>query len=70
MKMENIIMTFNECFKNKVIIVTGHTGFKGSWLSNWLLALGANVVGISIDIPTNPSNYVASALKKILKSIF
>jgi CDP-glucose 4,6-dehydratase len=68
--MENIIMTFNECFKNKVIIVTGHTGFKGSWLCNWLLALGANVVGISIDIPTNPSNYVASSLKNNIKDYF
>lgn len=48
-------------FKNKVVLVTGHTGFKGTWLTTWLLELGAKVIGLSIDIPTNPSNF--SALK-------
>lgn len=42
-------------FKNKTVLVTGHTGFKGSWLSCWLLQLGANVVGISLNPPTSPS---------------
>ena len=46
---------FKKIFKNKKVIVTGHTGFKGSWLSIWLKSLGAKVLGISIDIPTNPS---------------
>ena len=45
-------------FKNKKIIITGHTGFKGSWLSIWLTYLGAKVIGISIDIPTKTSNYL------------
>ena len=40
---------------NKKILVTGHTGFKGSWLSLWLQKLGADVVGISLEPPTNPS---------------
>ena len=44
-------------FKNKTVIITGNTGFKGSWLSLWLKTLGAKVVGISKDIPTNPSNF-------------
>ena len=44
-------------FKNKKIIITGHTGFKGSWLSLWLQILGAKVIGLSIDIPTNPSHF-------------
>ena len=42
-------------FKNKKILITGHTGFKGSWLTHWLLIMGANVTGFSKDIPTKPS---------------
>ena len=42
-------------FKDKTVIITGHTGFKGSWLSFWLKTLGAKVIGISFNIPTNPS---------------
>ena len=48
---------FNNIYKDKKIIVTGHTGFKGTWLTTWLLKLGANVVGISKDIPTTPSMF-------------
>ena len=40
-------------FKNKKILVTGHTGFKGSWLSLWLLMIGSKVYGISKDIVPN-----------------
>ena len=50
-----IIMAFNNCFAGKKIIVTGNTGFKGSWLSAWLVQLGAHIIGISKDIPTEPS---------------
>jgi len=42
-------------WKNKKVFVTGHTGFKGTWLCLWLKILGAKVVGYSIDIPTRPS---------------
>lgn len=42
-------------FNGKTVLVTGHTGFKGSWLSFWLKQLGANVVGISLPPNTNPS---------------
>ena len=59
-----------ETFKNKKIIVTGHTGFKGSWLSYWLTLFGANVVGISNKVITSPSHYEAINLKKKLKNIF
>jgi CDP-glucose 4,6-dehydratase len=48
---------FNKIFQNKKVLVTGHTGFKGSWLSSWLLHLQADVYGISKDIPTTPSMY-------------
>tara|TARA_Y100000590_G_scaffold470496_1_gene665724 strand:- start:747 stop:1829 length:1083 start_codon:yes stop_codon:yes gene_type:complete len=44
-------------FKDKNILVTGHTGFKGSWLSVWLSYLGANVIGVSNCIPTKPSHF-------------
>ncbi len=56
-------------FKNKKIIVTGHTGFKGSWLSLWLHILGANVIGISKDIPTKPSHFESINLKKRIKNL-
>jgi|TARA_B100000315_G_scaffold186738_1_gene176212 CDP-glucose 4,6-dehydratase len=54
-------------FKNKKIIITGHTGFKGSWLAFWLKSLGAKVVGISNNI-SNPSNFNALGLKKEIKN--
>lgn len=44
-------------FENKKIIITGNTGFKGSWLTCWLLELGAKIYGISKDIPTEPSMF-------------
>ena len=42
-------------YENKKVLVTGHTGFKGSWLTHWLLLLNAKVSGYSLDIPTSPS---------------
>ena len=48
---------FNNVYADKKVLVTGHTGFKGSWLSFWLLDLGAKVVGFSKDVPTLPSIY-------------
>ena len=50
-------MPFNEIYNNRRVLVTGHTGFKGSWLCSWLLQMGAQVGGFSIDIPTVPSNF-------------
>jgi CDP-glucose 4,6-dehydratase len=43
-----------------VVLITGHTGFKGSWMCAWLAYLGARVIGASIDVPSNPSNFSAS----------
>ena len=48
---------YKNIYNNKKVLVTGHTGFKGSWLTCWLLKLGANVVGVSKDIPTTPSMF-------------
>lgn len=46
-----------EAFKDKKVLVTGHTGFKGSWLTLWLNLLGAKVVGLGLEPITNPSLY-------------
>ena len=59
----------NTFFRKKVLI-TGHTGFKGSWLSLWMHMLGAHVLGISKDIPTKPSHYKSAGLDKLVKSKF
>ena len=68
----NIIINTNminklHLFKDKTIIITGHTGFKGSWLAIWLTYLGAKVVGISNDIPTQPSNFKLNRLQNKIK---
>ena len=60
---------FKNIFKNKTVIVTGHTGFKGSWLSLWLKNLGANVIGISNAVPTKPSFYKALKLNVKINDI-
>ena len=44
-------------FSDKKVLVTGHTGFKGSWLVSWLNYLGSNVIGLSDRIPTSPSHF-------------
>ena len=41
-------------FKNKKVLITGNTGFKGSWLSLWMYHYGANVMGIANSIPSKP----------------
>lgn len=60
-------LQLNDCFNGKTVVITGHTGFKGSWLSIWLNMLGARVIGISSDIPTSPSNFAACALDKLVE---
>lgn len=47
--------TIHQFYKNKRILLTGHTGFKGSWMSEWLLMLGAEVTGLSLEPPTQPA---------------
>jgi len=54
---------------NKNVLVTGHTGFKGSWLSLWLQSLGANVSGLSLDPPTNPSLFEIANVAQGMQSI-
>tara|TARA_B100000795_G_C22771362_1_gene428027 strand:+ start:596 stop:1681 length:1086 start_codon:yes stop_codon:yes gene_type:complete len=62
-------MDLQKYFKNKRVIVTGHTGFKGSWTAFWLQSLGAKVTGISNNIPSHPSHFKSLKLEKNIKSI-
>lgn len=48
---------FGEIYRGRKVLITGHTGFKGSWLTTWLLELGAHVCGLSKDLPTTPSHF-------------
>ena len=48
---------FSDIYRGKKVLVTGHTGFKGTWLTTWLLSLGADVIGVSKDVPTQPSMF-------------
>ncbi|MBE7708044.1 MAG: CDP-glucose 4,6-dehydratase [Cyanobacteria bacterium SIG27] len=57
---------FNNVYQGKTVLVTGHTGFKGSWLSIWLTMLGAKVVGYALEPYSKKSNYCASHLEKHL----
>jgi len=51
-------------FKKKKILITGHTGFKGSWLVIWLKLYKAKIIGVSNEIPTKPSNYLINHVAK------
>ncbi len=53
-------------WRNKNVLITGHTGFKGSWLSLWLHQLGANVSGYSLEPPTEPSIFEVAKVSSIL----
>ncbi len=56
-------------WKNKTVLITGHTGFKGSWLSMILKKMDVNVVGFSKDIPTEPSLYKIACVEEGIKNI-
>ncbi|MGH2920597.1 MAG: CDP-glucose 4,6-dehydratase [Gaiellaceae bacterium] len=51
------------------VLVTGHTGFKGSWVSLWLISLGAEVVGYSIGVPTKPSLFELASVEERLTHV-
>lgn len=61
---------FNNIYKGKKVLVTGHTGFKGSWLTLWLNLLGADVIGYSLPPNTEPSLFNVLDLKNKCTSIF
>jgi len=53
---------FANHYQNRRVMVTGHTGFKGSWLTTWLLELGADIIGLSDHVPTDPAMFDALEL--------
>jgi CDP-glucose 4,6-dehydratase len=61
---------FKNIYQGKKVLITGHTGFKGSWLTTWLLELGAEIIGVSKDIPTNPSMFEVLKLEEKIKHYF
>ena len=65
--LENMVIN-NKFWENLPVLVTGHTGFKGGWLSFWLCQLGAKVHGYSLKPPTTPNFFTESNLEKCLSS--
>lgn len=62
------LIQLKKTFYKKKVVVTGHTGFKGSWLALWLNKLGANVLGLSLNVPTLPSFYKSTKLSNKIRS--
>ena len=62
MESLEIMEGFNNTYRDKTVLITGHTGFKGSWLSIWLHELGAKVVGYALDPYTERDNFVLSGI--------
>ncbi|NDW11785.1 CDP-glucose 4,6-dehydratase [Bacteroides sp. 214] len=63
-----MIDLYKEFYRKKRVLVTGHTGFKGSWLSIWLHELGAEVVGVSLDPYSERDNFVLSNIGSRIKA--
>jgi CDP-glucose 4,6-dehydratase len=57
---------FANSFRGRSVFVTGHTGFKGSWLTIWLHRLGAQVTGYALPPATEPNNFTASGVRPLL----
>lgn len=65
-----MVNLFNNVYKGKKVLVTGHTGFKGSWLTLWLKELGAEVLGYSLEPNTAPNLFSICNIDKNITSIF
>lgn len=68
-KSGNMIENFDNVFKDKTVLITGHTGFKGSWLTIWLKELGAKVIGYALEPYTDRDNFVLCKLEDKITSI-
>ena len=62
-------MNLRDEFEGKTVLITGHTGFKGGWLTAWLLKLGAQVIGYSRDVPTTPSFFHVNGIQQRIVDI-
>jgi len=63
-------MNVRDCYKKRRVLVTGHTGFKGSWLAIWLKELGAEVIGYALDPPSDPSIFAAADLADKIAHVY
>jgi CDP-glucose 4,6-dehydratase len=61
--------SFGDFYAGKRVLVTGHTGFKGAWLTLWLREMGADVVGYSLAPPSSPSLFEACGLERLIKDV-
>ncbi|WP_138495933.1 CDP-glucose 4,6-dehydratase [Paenibacillus pinistramenti] len=57
-----------EFWRNKKVFITGHTGFKGTWLSLWLHSLGAEVTGYALEPPSEPNLYNSCSMNQLISS--
>ena len=69
-KMVEIEDQYNGFFKNKKVLITGHTGFKGSWLCFLLSQLGAQIYGYALEPTQTPNLYTVAGIEKLVKSFF
>jgi CDP-glucose 4,6-dehydratase len=64
--LEGVVMASAAAWRGKRVLVTGHTGFKGGWLSIWLAGLDARVAGYALDPPTHPSLFESARVGEVL----
>lgn len=67
-RLEDLV-NFVDFYRGKRVFITGHTGFKGSWLCLWLYKLGATVTGYALDPPTDPSLFELCRISEVVHSI-
>lgn len=67
--LRGVYFMFNNVFRDKKVLVTGHTGFKGSWLAEWLTILGAKVTGYSLYLPSEPCHFATLDLERRMDSV-
>ncbi len=62
-------MAFADAYAGRRVLVTGHTGFKGAWLTEWLTTLGAEVTGYALEAPTTPSLFEALGVERRIRHV-
>lgn len=61
--------SFYQAYRGRNVLLTGHTGFKGAWLAQWLVELGANVTGYSLPSPTSPALFTQLGLRERIRHV-